>query len=70
MGAAGRFPCPRRPPPGGRTGAAGTTRGNDSHHPSGTGRSTITLTVVSPVSKPVGTIPEASQALSAGAAGR
>ncbi|BDE36790.1 hypothetical protein SLITK23_00350 [Streptomyces lividans] len=45
----------RRRPPWGRTGAAGTTRSNNSDNPSGTRRSTIAITVACLVIKPVET---------------
>ncbi len=52
-----RSPYRRRPPaPWGRTGAAGTTRQNNTHNPSGTSRSTIVITSASLMIKPVETI--------------
>lgn len=51
-----RSPYRRRPPPCGRTGAAGTTRWNDSHNLSGTSRSTIAITSAGLAIKPVETI--------------
>ncbi len=51
-----RSPYRRRPPPCGRTGAAGTTRWNNSHKPSGTRRPTIAITAASLVITPVETI--------------
>ncbi|MFE4873444.1 hypothetical protein [Streptomyces sp. NPDC056682] len=51
-----RSPYRRRPPPCGRTGAAGTTRWNNSHNPSGTRRSIIAITAPNLAITPVETI--------------
>lgn len=51
-----RSPYLRRPPPWGRTGAAGTTRWNNSHNLPGTSRSTIAITADRLVIQPVETI--------------